>query len=173
MCLVSKSGLTFCNPIDCSLPGLSVHGISQARILEWVAISFSRGSSWPRDWSHVYCVSCIGRQILYRWATLGVPQSPPHTRRGIVSCELWWLVTLGPQRQASNWEKEIIFPDFLILWKVRVGKINCLNIEFTNFVFICPSSLEQFLQQEISLAEEWSRENFSYKFTFFFAWISV
>ena len=39
----------FCNPMDCSLPGSSVHGISQARILEWVALSFSRKSSSPRD----------------------------------------------------------------------------------------------------------------------------
>ena len=46
--------------MDCSLPGSSVHGISQARILEWVAISFSRGSSGPRDWTQVYC---IGRWI--------------------------------------------------------------------------------------------------------------
>ena len=45
-----------CDPMDCSPPGSSVHGISQAGILEWVAISFSRGSSWPRDWT---CVSCI------------------------------------------------------------------------------------------------------------------
>ena len=40
---------TLCNPMDCSLPGSSVHGIFQARILAWVAISFSRGSSQPRD----------------------------------------------------------------------------------------------------------------------------
>ena len=46
--------LLFCNPIDCSPPGSSVHGILQARILEWVAISLSRGSSWPRDQT---CVS--------------------------------------------------------------------------------------------------------------------
>ena len=52
--------------MDCSLPGSSVHGISQARILEWVAISFSSGSSWPRGWMHV---SCIGRWVLYHWAT--------------------------------------------------------------------------------------------------------
>ena len=48
-----------------ALPGSSVHGISQARILEWVAISFSRRSSPPRDWTRV---SCLGRWILYHWA---------------------------------------------------------------------------------------------------------
>ena len=52
--------------MDCSLPGSSVHGIFQARILEWVAISSSRVSSQPRDWT---CVSCIDRWILYHWAT--------------------------------------------------------------------------------------------------------
>ena len=51
-----------CDPMDCSLPGSSVHGILQARILEWVSVSYSRGSSWLRDWTRV---SCIGRQILY------------------------------------------------------------------------------------------------------------
>ena len=42
---------TLCDPTDCSLPGFSIHGIFQARVLEWVAISFSRGSSWPRNWT--------------------------------------------------------------------------------------------------------------------------
>ena len=55
-----------CDPMDYSLPGSSVHEISQARTLEWVAISFSRGSSRLRDW---ICISCIGRWILYHWAT--------------------------------------------------------------------------------------------------------
>ena len=64
--LVTQSCLTLCQPMDCSPPGSSVHGISQARILVWVAISLSRGSSWPRDRN---CVSCVGRQILYHWAT--------------------------------------------------------------------------------------------------------
>ena len=50
-CLIAQLCLTFCysNPMVCSLPCFSVHEISQARILEWVAIAFSRGSSWPRD----------------------------------------------------------------------------------------------------------------------------
>ena len=84
-------------PMDCSPPGSSVHGISQTRILEWVAIPFSRGSSQPRDWTWISCmagrfftvsaireapnmsvlalagnqtqVSCIGRWSLYHWAT--------------------------------------------------------------------------------------------------------
>ena len=60
--LVAQSCLTLCDPKDSSPPGSSVHGILQARILEWIAIPFSRGSSWPRDWTRV---SCIARQILY------------------------------------------------------------------------------------------------------------
>ena len=48
-CFVAKSCPTFCDPMDCSPPGSSLHGISQARLLEWVAISFCRGSSRPRD----------------------------------------------------------------------------------------------------------------------------
>ena len=50
---VTQSCATLCDPMDSSLPGSSVHGIFQARILEWVAISFSRGSSQPRDWTQV------------------------------------------------------------------------------------------------------------------------
>ena len=46
---VTQSCPTLCNSMDCSLPGFSIHGIFQARVLEWVAISFSRWSSWPRD----------------------------------------------------------------------------------------------------------------------------
>ena len=51
----------FCSPMDCSLSGSSVHGISQVRILEGVAISNSRGSSWPRNWTSVSYVFCTGR----------------------------------------------------------------------------------------------------------------
>ena len=52
-----------------SPPGSSVHGISQRRIPEWVAISFSRGSSWPRDWTGSLTSSAIGRQVFYHWTT--------------------------------------------------------------------------------------------------------
>ena len=59
----------FATPMDCSPPGSSVHGIFQARVLEWVAISFSRRSSGSRDQTRVSWVSCIGRWTLYHWAT--------------------------------------------------------------------------------------------------------
>ena len=60
-CLVTKSCPALCDPMDCSLPGSSVYGISQAIILDWVAISFSRGSSPPRDRARM---SCIDRWVL-------------------------------------------------------------------------------------------------------------
>ena len=63
---VAQSCLTLCDPVDCSLPGSSVHGIVQARILEWVTISFSRGSSQPREWTRV---SCTGGTRFNLWAT--------------------------------------------------------------------------------------------------------
>ena len=51
--LVAQSYLTLCDPMGCSSPGSSIHGIFQARILEWIDISFSRGSSLPRDQTQV------------------------------------------------------------------------------------------------------------------------
>ena len=58
------SHVRLCDPMNCSLPGSSVHGIIQARVLEWIAISFSRGSSWPRDWTGVSCF--VGRCFTVR-----------------------------------------------------------------------------------------------------------
>ena len=55
----AKSSLTLCDPMDCSLPGSSVHGIFQERMLEWVTTPPSRGSSPPRDQTHVSCISCM------------------------------------------------------------------------------------------------------------------
>ena len=59
----AKSCLTLGNPMDCSLPASFIHEIFQARILEWVAISSSGGSSQSRDQTHVSCVSCNGRWV--------------------------------------------------------------------------------------------------------------
>ena len=87
-CLVPKSCPTFCDAMVCSPPGSSVHGISQARILKWIAISFSRGSSWPRDQT---CVSCIGPGILLPLSHLG-----SHDRSwGRINC-------IGPEQQSNR-----------------------------------------------------------------------
>ena len=68
LCMRAKSLQScpaLCNPMDCSPPGSSVHGILQTRVLWWVAVPSSRGSSQPRDRTYVSCVSCTGRRILY------------------------------------------------------------------------------------------------------------
>ena len=64
--LIAQVRLTLCNLMDCSPPGSSVHGILQARILEWVTIFFSRGSSWSKDWTRV---SCTAGRFFTIWVT--------------------------------------------------------------------------------------------------------
>ena len=65
-CSVTQSCLTLCDPVDCSPSGSSVRGVFPARILGWIAIPFSRGSSWPRDRSRV---SCFAGGFFPIWAT--------------------------------------------------------------------------------------------------------
>ena len=80
-CILSCfSCVGLCDPPDCSPPGFSVHGILHARILKWVAISSSRGSSKSRDQTRVSCISCAGRQVLYQPAPRGKTHLMPHTR---------------------------------------------------------------------------------------------
>ena len=67
-----QSCLTLGEHVDCGPPDSSVHGILQARILEWVAMPSSRGSSWPRVRTCI-SVSCIGRRVLYHWCHQGFP----------------------------------------------------------------------------------------------------
>ena len=62
-CSVTQLYPTLCDPMDCSLPGSSVHGIFHARILKWVAISSSKESSQPRDWTCISCISCIAGEF--------------------------------------------------------------------------------------------------------------
>ena len=91
--LVAQSYLTLCDPMNCSLPGSSVHGIFQARILEWAAIFCSRGSSRPSHWSRISCIPCIGRQILYHCATWeAIYRNIPYLYPFIS----WWTFRLLP-----------------------------------------------------------------------------
>ena len=83
---------TLCNPIDCSLPGSSFHGILHARILEWVAMPSSRGSSQPRDRTHISCISCIGRWLLL---VIIFFCDGPFFKREINSTDAQWEAKLG------------------------------------------------------------------------------
>ena len=78
--------LTLCDPMDCSLPGSSVHGIFQARILEWVAIAFSRGSSQPRAQTQV-------SHIAYRFLPAEPPGKSKNTAVSSLSLLQWILLT--------------------------------------------------------------------------------
>ena len=70
VCTLTGLCLTLCDPVDCSLPGSSVHGIFQAEILGQVAVSHSRRSFQPRDQTFISCVSCTGRRILFFFSLL-------------------------------------------------------------------------------------------------------
>ena len=100
VCLcVCASCPTLCDSIDCSLLGSTVHEIFQARILEWVAISFSRGSSQPRDGSPVSLVSpesdSLPRWVLYHCTTMDQKEW---------GCDIWNRL-VGPSEYHTNWSK--------------------------------------------------------------------
>ena len=90
LCVLSRVQL-FETPMDGSLPGSSVHVIFQARILEWVAVTYSRGSSQPKDWNCVSFISCIGR-----WIFTTVPPGKPILLKNFVTIpsKAWWWPSL-------------------------------------------------------------------------------
>ena len=94
---VAQSCPIFCNPKDCSLPGSSIHGIFKTRILEWVAISFSRRSSWPRDWTWVSRI--VGRHLTV-WATRKV-LNEVHTY--IKFNDIWFLKWFSGEQSACQY----------------------------------------------------------------------
>ena len=117
--LVIQSCLTLCNLMDYNPPGSSVHGISQARILEWVAILFSRGSSQPRNWTQAQ-VFCIARGFFTVWAT-GEAQTP--------GCG---ILNSGPKLIAKvSWAVGFWGPQFLYLRFIL--RIKYINIDGDNF----------------------------------------
>ena len=97
-------------PVDCSPPGSSIHGILQARILEWVAISFSRGSSWPRDRTQV---SCIAGRRFNLWAT----REALLTTREVRKCRPHDLLELLLLWVGENryWGTQLSLPHYLVI----------------------------------------------------------
>ena len=110
-CLVTQLCLTLCDQLDCCPPGFSVHEIFQGRILEGVAISFSRGSSRHRDWTCVSSVSCfaggfficraVGHVQLYNPTDYSLPYSSVH---GIFQAILEWVAV--PSSRGSSWPRD-------------------------------------------------------------------
>ena len=121
--LVAQSCLILCDPMDGSPPGSSVHGISQARILEWVAISSFRGFSWSRNQIQV---SCIAGVFSTSWATRQAPL-------------LSWTYHLIPHIQSDlfftvlpEWDTANIYQEK----KGKESKLNDLNQQFQGFVCV-------------------------------------
>ena len=90
-----QSCLTLYGPLDCSLPDSSVHGILQARILEWVAISFSRGSSWPRDWTCILCLQFLANKEFFSGKNGQISfKSNQAEKWGLYDTKLWFSVEI-------------------------------------------------------------------------------
>ena len=121
VCSVAQLCLNLCDPIDCSPPGSSVHGIFQARILEWVDISYSRGSSQPRNCAYVSCVSCTGRRILH-YCTLSHCIQGKHCFRHTNPC--WTTMQ----------ERFLLHILSRHCWKVQVFQIAVFIVFITNLL---------------------------------------
>ena len=141
-CLVTKSCPNLWDPMGCSLPASSVQGICQARILEWVVIPLSRGSSWPGVWTHV---SYIGRQILYHWATwknrmkyLSDSVNPSN----ILIMFKIILILLGPLSFCMNFNinSSISIKILLGIWMRMLWIFGLKKICFQSKVVVCISS---------------------------------
>ena len=104
--LLIQARATLCNLMDCSQPESSVHGILQARILQWVATPFARGSSWPRDQNWV---SCTAGGFLTTWATRkALWEMRLHSKQ---TTGLWILFCLrGQHRNVVRWRTTLLDP---------------------------------------------------------------
>ena len=116
MCmLVVQLCLTLCDPMDCNPPVSSLHGMLQARILERVAIPFSRGSSWPRDWTWVSCIT--GRFFTTR---------PPEKPLLVFWVSVNWENTYW-QEAALKWKMLLIL--FTLMASIYIWKILCVSVK--------------------------------------------
>ena len=152
---VAQSCPTLCDPVDCSPPGSSVHGILQARVLEWAAISFSRGSSWSRDRTRVSGIAgrCFNlwatREAQYKYALL----FSLHFARDVKVHVIYHYVLFSslPDSSLEPWDK------FLILLLLEIHTIplhRCIPIHWMslqNFAFI--SNLSGLIINVINLNE--------------------
>ena len=142
MLLAAQSCLTLWDPTDCSLPGSPVHGISQARVLEWLAIPFSRGSSQSRDRTQL---SCMAGRFFTIWASKDEEQSEP--RRATQARRLQHKVGVNCCLLAS-W-KEVSFYGII---QISFQSFNSILLEEAEAYF-CPiwvlTSFQEFAELQV------------------------
>ena len=131
---VAQSSPTLCDPMDCSLPGSSIRGILQARILEWVAISFSRGSSQPRDWTQV---SRIGGRCFNLWATRKAQIYPyPYPYSYLY---LYPYLSILPGSKINH-KYYISCCNTHCIWSVYLPRIHCFEVSISPCNKVRPST---------------------------------
>ena len=164
--LVTQLCPTLCNPVDCRPPGSSVHGASQVRILEWVAISFSRASSWPRDQTQI---SCIAGRLFTTWANQGSPIIST-----LMLLLIWQQVLACSPEVGDPWTRRSVelltrVPWFFPVWSPHViWTFYSMVTGFWGSIWKCKGRSWQFLQDwprkfyiltsfHIFLGENWSQ----------------
>ena len=169
---VAQSCPTLCDPVDCSLPGFSVHAILQARILEWVTISFSRGSSQPRDWTWV---PHIGGRCFNLWATrednISISLSKEsHTtfsqRKGVLEKKNQALNLVKTENELwGTSEKSLTLTPFFPLWFMIyciMNEIHCASLIFLwLFLEVLLPNLLSVLHLQLFPYPTFSRDNLS------------
>ena len=103
------------DPMDCSPPGFSVHGILQARILKWIAMSSSRGSSQPRDWTQVSFILSIMSQIIGAFSTWLGASLVAQTVKNLPAMQKTQVWSLG---QEDPLEKEMAPHSSILAWRI-------------------------------------------------------
>ena len=151
-CVLTLSCPTFCNPVDRG-PS-SVHGILQARILEWVAVSFSRRSSQPRGRTNVSCISCTGRLILYHWVTWQLHRCiywsshQPTYLRYVHFIINYILIFYLKKEYYWKWMNNIFFTKKKTLFKSQCQWFHSLTTTFAHSLCVLPM---HWLQQAFQL----------------------
>ena len=158
VCAVLSSSVVLdsCNPIDYSLPGSSVHGILQARILEWVVMPYSRGSPQPRHRTCISYVSCTDRQVLYHWHHLGsrvyIANSDSFTPSFPVCIPFIWfcfpLLWLGLLKLC--WII-VVRVDILVLFLILEGKLSAFHHRVLHYL------IAQLVKNPLAMRETWVR----------------
>ena len=126
-------------PTDCSPPGSSVHGIFLARTLEWVAVSFSTGSSQPRDWTRVSYVFCIAKWILYHQHRMGSPVGGRVYSNSVFSTEIFYEPETALKNKVCEFSKSqsfFFFPEKKsVIHKYKTHHGDCLSSKFCHLLF--------------------------------------